>query len=375
MINVVNLIDGVDGLAAGVCVISAITLAIVAVSLDRTSAAVLAALTAGGALGFLRHGFPPGVELHGRHGLEPARLPARRDRGPGGAEDERRRRPLLPPGRTRGADPRHRLRDREADQVPPADLPGRPLALPSPDGEHRLLPAPHPRLPVRLGAGDGRARAGAALRPLLRRSRQLRPLVDGGDRRLLGGRRSRRASTSSSRSRSSSCARRASGSCSAPGAPRRRTRRSTRASPASSRPAASRPSIPRRASSRSSIPPRRGPRGRSSDCYKRVTSAPAERPVFLYSRRRRRVLALFRDGRLSLPGIRSCAHCLAATSTSPMTETPRRGRTPPRRPIPVAATTHGGRRVRLGSRWRLRSGPGWALRGPRRGYCSCLRSL
>jgi UDP-GlcNAc:undecaprenyl-phosphate/decaprenyl-phosphate GlcNAc-1-phosphate transferase len=68
VINVVNLIDGVDGLAAGVCVISAATLAIIAVSLDRTSAAVLAALTAGGALGFLRHGFPPASSFMGDTG-------------------------------------------------------------------------------------------------------------------------------------------------------------------------------------------------------------------------------------------------------------------------------------------------------------------
>ena len=48
VINVINFIDGVDGLAAGVCVISATTLAVIALSLDRTSAAVLAACTAGG---------------------------------------------------------------------------------------------------------------------------------------------------------------------------------------------------------------------------------------------------------------------------------------------------------------------------------------
>jgi UDP-GlcNAc:undecaprenyl-phosphate GlcNAc-1-phosphate transferase len=68
IINVINLIDGVDGLAAGVCVISAATLAIVAVSLDRTSAGVLAAITAGGALGFLRHGFPPASSFMGDTG-------------------------------------------------------------------------------------------------------------------------------------------------------------------------------------------------------------------------------------------------------------------------------------------------------------------
>jgi UDP-GlcNAc:undecaprenyl-phosphate/decaprenyl-phosphate GlcNAc-1-phosphate transferase len=68
IINVINLIDGVDGLAAGVCAISAITLAIVALSLDRTAAGVLAALTAGAALGFLRHGFPPATTFMGDTG-------------------------------------------------------------------------------------------------------------------------------------------------------------------------------------------------------------------------------------------------------------------------------------------------------------------
>ena len=68
MINVINLIDGVDGLAAGVCVISALTLAIIALSLDRTAAGVLAALTAGAALGFLHHGFPPATTFMGDTG-------------------------------------------------------------------------------------------------------------------------------------------------------------------------------------------------------------------------------------------------------------------------------------------------------------------
>ena len=68
IINVINLIDGVDGLASGVCVISALTLAIIALSLDRTAAGVLAALTAGAALGFLRHGFPPASTFMGDTG-------------------------------------------------------------------------------------------------------------------------------------------------------------------------------------------------------------------------------------------------------------------------------------------------------------------
>jgi UDP-GlcNAc:undecaprenyl-phosphate GlcNAc-1-phosphate transferase len=68
IINVINLIDGVDGLAAGVCVISAITLAVIALSLDRYMAGVLAAITAGAALGFLRHGFPPASTFMGDTG-------------------------------------------------------------------------------------------------------------------------------------------------------------------------------------------------------------------------------------------------------------------------------------------------------------------
>jgi UDP-GlcNAc:undecaprenyl-phosphate/decaprenyl-phosphate GlcNAc-1-phosphate transferase len=59
VMNVVNLSDGIDGLAAGVCAISAITFAIIAFDLERNHAAVLAAITAGAALGFLIHNFHP----------------------------------------------------------------------------------------------------------------------------------------------------------------------------------------------------------------------------------------------------------------------------------------------------------------------------
>jgi UDP-GlcNAc:undecaprenyl-phosphate GlcNAc-1-phosphate transferase len=68
VMNVINFIDGVDGLAAGVCVISAATMSIIALSLDRTGAGVLAALTAGASLGFLRHGFPPASSFMGDTG-------------------------------------------------------------------------------------------------------------------------------------------------------------------------------------------------------------------------------------------------------------------------------------------------------------------
>src|SRR3954467_15824176 len=59
LMNIINFIDGVDGLAAGVCTIAAITFACIALSLDRTAAGVLAMITAGACIGYLRHGFAP----------------------------------------------------------------------------------------------------------------------------------------------------------------------------------------------------------------------------------------------------------------------------------------------------------------------------
>lgn len=68
VVNITNFVDGVDGLAAGVCAIAALALAAIALSLDRNAAGVLAALTAGGSLGFLRHGFPPASSFMGDTG-------------------------------------------------------------------------------------------------------------------------------------------------------------------------------------------------------------------------------------------------------------------------------------------------------------------
>ncbi len=59
LMNVVNFSDGVDGLAAGVCAISAVAFSIIAFDLGRNAAGVLAAIVAGAALGFLIHNFHP----------------------------------------------------------------------------------------------------------------------------------------------------------------------------------------------------------------------------------------------------------------------------------------------------------------------------
>ncbi|WP_372789166.1 MraY family glycosyltransferase [Paraconexibacter sp.] len=65
VMNVVNLSDGIDGLAAGVCAISAAAFAIIAFDLQRGHAGVLAAVTAGAALGFLVHNFHPASAFMG----------------------------------------------------------------------------------------------------------------------------------------------------------------------------------------------------------------------------------------------------------------------------------------------------------------------
>jgi UDP-GlcNAc:undecaprenyl-phosphate/decaprenyl-phosphate GlcNAc-1-phosphate transferase len=63
--NVVNFSDGVDGLAAGVCVIIALAMTVIAFDLGRAQPGVLAALTAGAALGFLVYNFPPASSFMG----------------------------------------------------------------------------------------------------------------------------------------------------------------------------------------------------------------------------------------------------------------------------------------------------------------------
>ena len=68
VMNVVNLSDGVDGLASGVCAIAAIGFAVIAFDLGRDAAGILAACTAGAALGFLIHNFHPASVFMGDSG-------------------------------------------------------------------------------------------------------------------------------------------------------------------------------------------------------------------------------------------------------------------------------------------------------------------
>jgi UDP-GlcNAc:undecaprenyl-phosphate GlcNAc-1-phosphate transferase len=70
VMNVVNFSDGVDGLAAGVCTIDGVAFSIIAFDLQGGGSAVgvLAAMTAGAALGFLFHNFHPASVFMGDSG-------------------------------------------------------------------------------------------------------------------------------------------------------------------------------------------------------------------------------------------------------------------------------------------------------------------
>jgi UDP-GlcNAc:undecaprenyl-phosphate GlcNAc-1-phosphate transferase len=59
VMNMVNFLDGLDGLAAGVCAISGFTFCVIELDYGRIGAAVLAAIVCGACLGFLRHNFYP----------------------------------------------------------------------------------------------------------------------------------------------------------------------------------------------------------------------------------------------------------------------------------------------------------------------------
>jgi UDP-GlcNAc:undecaprenyl-phosphate GlcNAc-1-phosphate transferase len=59
IMNMVNFLDGLDGLAAGVCAIAGVTYAVLALSLGKPDPAILSAIVAGACLGFLRHNFFP----------------------------------------------------------------------------------------------------------------------------------------------------------------------------------------------------------------------------------------------------------------------------------------------------------------------------
>ena len=57
--NMVNFLDGLDGLAAGVCAISAFSFCVIDLSRGDVNAAILTGAVFGACIGFLRHNFYP----------------------------------------------------------------------------------------------------------------------------------------------------------------------------------------------------------------------------------------------------------------------------------------------------------------------------
>lgn len=68
MANMINFIDGLDGLAAGVCTIASIPLFLIAASLGRWEAALMTVALAGATAGFLPHNFNPARIIMGDTG-------------------------------------------------------------------------------------------------------------------------------------------------------------------------------------------------------------------------------------------------------------------------------------------------------------------
>ena len=66
--NIINLIDGLDGLAAGITAISAATILLFAVWTDRPDAAVFSVLLLGACIGFLKDNFYPASIFMGDSG-------------------------------------------------------------------------------------------------------------------------------------------------------------------------------------------------------------------------------------------------------------------------------------------------------------------
>ena len=171
IMNVVNFSDGVDGLAAGVCAIAPAAFVVIAFDLERATAAVLAAIIAGAALGFLVHNFHPATVFMGDCGSNLLGLLLACVAVEGTVKTQAVLALVLPlvvlavPFLDTTFVVLKRLKYRR----PVYDR--RPRALPPPHGPDRLLDAPHRALPLRLDAHARRARARPALRALLRQRR------------------------------------------------------------------------------------------------------------------------------------------------------------------------------------------------------------
>ncbi len=183
MMNVVNFSDGVDGLAAGVCAIIAAAMAVIAFDLGRQQPGVLAALTAGAALGFLLYNFPPASSFMGDCGANLFGLLMGVITVEAAVKTTAVVSFVLPlillavPFLDTTFVVLKRLK------YQPPDIRSRQRALPPSHGPDRLLQQAHDRLPVCVDAAAGGTRAGVAVRPLQRPPRPPAHRLDAGDGR------------------------------------------------------------------------------------------------------------------------------------------------------------------------------------------------
>ena len=183
LMNVVNFSDGIDGLAAGVCTIDGIAFAVIAFDLQGGSsdAAVLAALTAGAALGFLFHNFYPAKVFMGDSGANLLGYLLGVVAVIGSLKTNVVVALAVPLLILAVPFLDTVVRDRQAPQVRAGAMVGGRLPLPSPDGEDRIQSAQDGRLPVRLDADACGRRDRTAVRALLRPSGALQHRLERGD--------------------------------------------------------------------------------------------------------------------------------------------------------------------------------------------------
>ena len=122
VMNMVNFLDGMDGLASGVCAIAGLTFATLALSLGKIDAAVLSAIVAGACIGFLRHNFFPARIFMGDSGALVLGFILATVSVAGLLKTASTVVLVLPLLDPRRPDHRHVVRGREAAQVPAADL-------------------------------------------------------------------------------------------------------------------------------------------------------------------------------------------------------------------------------------------------------------
>ena len=165
VMNMVNFLDGMDGLAAGVCAISGVDVRHPRALARQDRRRVLSAIVAGACIGFLRHNFFPARIFMGDSGALVLGFTLATV-SVAGLLKTASTVVLVPAApRARGPDHRYVVRRREAAQVPAADLLGRPVAPPPPLHAHRLLAAARGRHDVGLDCEPRGRRARDAVHP------------------------------------------------------------------------------------------------------------------------------------------------------------------------------------------------------------------